>query len=45
MNGTSSSTFYENNFLEAEICKMIGTSHYLSPGGRGSKDFGGSLDF
>ena len=38
-------TFYENNFLEAEICKMIGTSHYLSPGGRGSKDFGGSLDF
>ena len=28
-------TFYKNKLLEAEIFKMLGTSHYLSPGGRG----------
>ena len=39
-------TFYKNKLLEAEIFKMLGTSHYLSPGGAGvSKDFGVSLDF
>ena len=30
-------TFYKNKLLEAEIFKMLGTSHYLSPGGRGCR--------
>ena len=34
-------TFYKNKLLEAEIFKMLGTSHYLSPGGRGVEGFWG----